>query len=80
MNSYTTRTGTVRIGQLYRDAKRDEPRTVVVQSIAAPYTDYRGKDRCEVTVAVQTAGGLVKKLITLDAARLTSNNYVLVGR
>ncbi|MEU8901752.1 hypothetical protein AB0C65_38220 [Nocardia sp. NPDC048505] len=80
MTEYATRTGTVRIGQLYRDAKRAEPRTVRVEAIAAPRVDYRGKKRCEITIAVLDAAGAVRKTLPIDAARLTGSNYVRVGQ
>ncbi len=81
--SWITRTGVVRIDQQYRDAVREEPRTLRVKTITA--RDGRdGRDPkplADVTCSVtRVRDGEVEQMrdTTLTADRLTSRAFVLV--
>lgn len=79
MNEYTTPKGrTVRVGETYRDANRIEPRTLRVTGIGEPWTDYRGKERCNVAADVLAADGSVLRQLDMQALRITGRDFVLV--
>lgn len=81
--SWIARNGVVRIDQKYRDAVRDEPRTLRVKNITVR-DGSDGRDRkavADVTCSVTRArGGEVEQMrdTTMTADRLTSRAFVLV--
>jgi hypothetical protein len=84
MNAYTTPKGrTVKVGDLYRDVRRVDARTLRVDAIDGPYRDWKGTTRCPVhyTVVAQAGGKTPSPLSkTIEADRLTNPAlFVLVG-
>lgn len=81
--SWITKTGVVRIGQDYRDARRAEPRTLRVKTI----TVRDGRDgkpeiadvTCSVTRARSNGETETMRDTTLTAKLLTSSSYILVS-
>ena len=75
MDAYTTpQDRTVKVGQLYRDAKRSDARTLRVEAIDGPYLDWSGVERCQVhyRVVAQDGGKTPSPLSkTIEATRIT---------
>ncbi|MEV6341237.1 hypothetical protein AB0M12_41770 [Nocardia vinacea] len=84
MSEYTTRGGrTVRVGQLYRDSRESNIRTLRVDAVGTPIADWAGRERCaiECTVVRQEYAGEVTepmRATTVDAYRLTSSAFLLL--
>ncbi|WP_433603739.1 hypothetical protein ACQPXH_33105 (plasmid) [Nocardia sp. CA-135953] len=83
MDHYTTARGTVRVGQLYRDARRTNVRTLRVEAIGRPWNDWKGVTHCSIDCLVieQVADGVrtePRRPTSMRATRLLSAEFVLV--